>query len=182
MANYPFATIDDFDDVESLNHHRRATALGVPEEDVLRALRAMSRDNGRTPMQWDDGPHAGFTTGEPWLPVNPDHDIVNVAAQRGRPGSVLEHYRRLIRLRHEEPAVALGSFRLLAPDDEHLFAFSREHGDTTLVVLANLSGETVDLPDDVRALCEDAPTVLGDGSGGRLGPWESRVHRARAGA
>jgi len=178
MANHPFATIDDFDDIESLNHYRRSVALGVPPEEVLASLRAMSRDNGRTPMQWDAGPAAGFTTGVPWRPVNPDHTEVNVAEQRERPGSVLHHYRDLIRLRHEEPAVVEGAFALLAADHEHLFAFTRESEDATLVVMANLSGEPVALPDDVREAAAGSELLLGDaGDDGALGPWQSRVHR-----
>ncbi|MCR1781590.1 alpha-glucosidase [Nocardioides carbamazepini] len=177
MANYPFTTIEDFDDIESVNHYRRSVALGVAPEDVLVSLRAMSRDNGRTPMQWDDGPQAGFTRGRPWRPVNPDHVDVNVAAQREVPGSVLHHYRDLIRLRHEEPVVVEGTFSLLAAEHDHLFAFTREHGDTTLVVVANLSSGRVGLPDDVREACEGAALVLGERAAGVLDPWESRVLR-----
>ncbi|MEI4872857.1 hypothetical protein Q8G47_29470, partial [Klebsiella pneumoniae] len=78
--------------------------------------RHKSRDNARTPVQWDATAHAGFTTGEPWLPVNPDHVEVNVAAQEHDPDSVLGHYRRLIRFRHDEPVVARGDFAMLVPE------------------------------------------------------------------
>src|SRR4051794_25236118 len=108
MANYPFAGVGDFRDVESVNHYADAVAAGEPVEAVLASLRAMSRDNARTPVQWDASPSAGFTTGTPWLPVNPDHVEWNAAAQRNDPHSVLAHYRRLIALRHDEPVVALG--------------------------------------------------------------------------
>ena len=76
-------------------------------------------------MQWDDSPHAGFTTGEPWLSVNPNHTEINAAAQYDDPDSVFHHYRRLIELRHDEPAVAHGDFTMLVPDHEQLYAFTR---------------------------------------------------------
>ena len=118
MANYPFATLDDFPDLESLNHYVHAVSAGEDPAHVLAALRKMSRDNARTPVQWDASPSAGFTTGTPWLPVNPDHGEWNAAAPAGRPESVLAHYRRLIALRHDEPVVALGDFAMLLPDHE----------------------------------------------------------------
>jgi oligo-1,6-glucosidase len=144
MANAPFSSIDDFRDIESLNHYRDVVGTGRAEPDaVLAALRAMSRDNARTPMQWDASPSAGFTTGEPWIPVNPDHVEVNVAAQRDDPDSVLAHYRRLIRLRHEEPAVVEGDFTMLLPHDERVYAFTRRLADVELLVLGNFSADVV---------------------------------------
>ncbi|MCW2532562.1 MAG: malL, partial [Blastococcus sp.] len=110
MANFPFAGVDDFRDLESVNHFATAMVAGEDPTAVLAALRRMSRDNARTPVQWDASPSAGFTTGTPWLPVNPDHVEWNAAAQRDDPTSVLAHYRRLIALRHENPVVALGEF------------------------------------------------------------------------
>ena len=121
----PFGSIADFRDIESLNHYAVAVARGEDPEHVLAALRAMGRDNARTPMQWDASPHAGFTTGTPWIAVNPDHPEVNAAAQVDDPGSVFSHYRRLISLRHTEPAVAHGDFTMLLPDDDAVYAFTR---------------------------------------------------------
>ena len=125
MANHPFAGIDDFRDVESVNHFATAMVAGEDPAAVLAALRRMSRDNARTPVQWDDTENAGFTAGTPWLPVNPDHGEWNAAAQRGRPDSVLAHYRRLIALRHTLPVVALGDFTMVLPEHEHVYAFTR---------------------------------------------------------
>ncbi|HVH24223.1 MAG TPA: alpha-glucosidase, partial [Pseudonocardia sp.] len=105
MTNTPFAGATDFRDIESINYFAAAGALGREPGEVLAALRAKGRDNARTPMQWDASPHAGFTTGTPWLPVNPDHREWNAAAQRDDPASVLAHYRKLIELRHENPVV-----------------------------------------------------------------------------
>jgi oligo-1,6-glucosidase len=91
MTNAPFAGVDDFRDVESLNHHRAALQRGEDPDRVLAALRTMSRDNARTPMQWDASEHAGFTTGTPWIPVNPNHAEINVEAALADPSSVLAH-------------------------------------------------------------------------------------------
>ena len=85
----------------------------------------MGRDNARTPMQWDAGPHAGFTTGEPWLGVNPNHVEINAEAARADPDSVFHHYRQLIELRHALPVVAHGDFTMLLEDDERVYAFTR---------------------------------------------------------
>ncbi|WP_234347275.1 alpha-glucosidase [Streptomyces specialis] len=181
MANYPFRSLEEFRDIESLNHYREATAAGEDPARVLEGLRARSRDNARTPMQWDASRHAGFTTGTPWLPVNPDHREINAEAQVADPHSVFHHYRRLIQLRHTEPAVAHGDFHMLAPDDERLYAFVRRHEDsgTELLVLGNFSGDPIalDLPDDwtgAETLITNAPPP---GAPGALGPWEARVRR-----
>ncbi|MBB5959536.1 oligo-1,6-glucosidase [Saccharothrix tamanrassetensis] len=141
MTNAPFESVEDMRDVESLNYHRMAVAAGHDPEEVLRGLRAMGRDNARTPVQWDAGRHAGFTTGEPWMPVNPNHRWLNAEAQYDDPRSVFHHYRRLIRLRHEHPVVALGDFHMLLPDDPHIYAYERTLDGTRLLVVANLSGE-----------------------------------------
>ena len=103
----------------------------------------MSRDNARTPMQWDDTEHAGFTDGEPWIAVNPNHTEVNAAAAVADPDSVFHHYRRLIELRKSEPAVAHGDFTMLLADDPVVYAFTRRLGDTELLVVANFSGDPV---------------------------------------
>ncbi|MDP9436029.1 MAG: alpha-glucosidase [Actinomycetota bacterium] len=185
MANAPFASIDDFRDIESLNHHAHTVGAGLArEEDVLAALRAQSRDNARTPMQWDATPSAGFTTGTPWIAVNPDHTQVNVAAQRDDPDSVLAHYRRLVRLRHEEPVVVEGDFTMLLPDDPRVYAFTRRLGDVELLVLGNVSGTTAPAPVPGAAAWAACEVLVGRvGAPGTdaeplvLAPWEGRVYR-----
>jgi oligo-1,6-glucosidase len=184
MTNMPFASIADFRDIESLNHYAAAVARGDDPQHVLAALRAMSRDNARTPVQWDASPHAGFTTGTPWIEVNPNYPEINAAAQVDDPGSVFSHYRRLIALRHSEPAVAHGDFTMLLPDDEDVYAFTRRHGATELLVLGNFSGK--DLSAEVDGW-DGAELVLGNYPDGaadvaELRPWEARVYRrAQAG-
>jgi oligo-1,6-glucosidase len=189
MTNFPFTSLDQFRDIDAVNYHRLATSRGVPEAQVLAALRARSRDNARTPMQWDAGPNAGFTTGVPWLPVNPNHREINAAAQVGDPDSVFAHYRRLIRLRHERPVVAYGDFTMLLPHDERIYAFTRRYGRDELLVLANFGAEPVGADHPELAGWADAPVVLGnyperDGPPPTplaLRPWEARVHARTVG-
>jgi oligo-1,6-glucosidase len=139
----------------------------------------MSRDNARTPVQWDASPNAGFTTGTPWLPVNPDHVEWNAAAQRDDPWSVLAHYKRLIALRHEDPVVALGDFAMLLPEHDDVYAFTRTLDGGVLLVVCNLSRTPYPL---ARLLPEAAGgrLVLGnlpDEDPEVLRPWEARVLR-----
>ncbi|MEX5306521.1 alpha-glucosidase [Kocuria sp. CPCC 205258] len=187
MTNAPFETIEDFRDIESVNHYRHAVAAGADPAGVLRGLRWSSRDNARTPVQWTAGANAGFTTGTPWIAVNPNHDEVNAETARAEPHSVFHHYRRLIELRHTEPVVALGDFTMLAPHHEQLYAFTRRLEDVELLVLANVSGEEVrtDLPEGwagAELLIGNRPDGVVPGDEGLLRPWEARVHRRTRGA
>ncbi len=184
MTNAPLQHIEDFRDIESLNHYAEAIAAGQGLQQVMAGLRAMGRDNARTPMQWDASEHAGFTTGTPWIAVNPNHAEINAQAALADPGSVLHHYRRLIELRHSEPAVAQGDFTMLLPEDRQVYAFTRRLGDVELLVLANVSGEAaeVELADadawaSSELLLSNCPARPGLG----LEPWEARVHRRRLG-
>ncbi|MGY1642143.1 alpha-glucosidase [Geodermatophilus sp. SYSU D00703] len=179
MANAPFASLDDFRDVESLNHYAQAVAHGEDPGTVLAAMRRMGRDNARTPVQWDASSNAGFTAGTPWIAVNPDHVEWNAQAQRADPHSVFAHHKRLIALRHELPVVATGDFTMLLPDHDSVYAFTRGLDGDRLLVVCNLSGHEYRLaellPDAV-----DADLVLGNLPGGDpavLRPWEARVLR-----
>jgi oligo-1,6-glucosidase len=181
MTNAPFAAVHDFRDIESLNHYAEAVAAGEEPGAVLDALRAKSRDNARTPFQWDGSEHAGFTTGSPWIAVNPNHAEINAEAALADPDSVLAHYQRLIELRHTEPVVAHGDFTMLLARDEHLYAFTRRLDDVELLVLANFSGarREADVPD--AAGWTGAELLLGNVADPAreliLEPWEARVYR-----
>src|SRR3954452_3963071 len=118
MTNAPLERVTDLRDIESLNHYAERVALGGDPQAVLAEIRPMSRDNARTPMQWDASAKAGFTTGEPWIAVNPNHAEITPAAAVAAPDSVYHHYRRLHELRHTEPVVALGDFTMLLARDE----------------------------------------------------------------
>ena len=161
MTNAHYTSPSQYADIESVNWAREALERGVPEDQVVRSLAVKSRDNARTPMQWDGSQHAGFTTGTPWLPVNPNHAEINAEAAEADPDSVFHHYRRLIDLRHGLPVVVHGDYRLLAPEDEQVFAYLRTSEGERLLVVANLSGSpaTLDLGDDAALL--DGEVVLG---------------------
>ncbi|TAM70475.1 MAG: alpha-glucosidase [Microbacteriaceae bacterium] len=183
MTNVPFRSIEDFRDIESLNHYAEAAGIvGVSPADVLAALRRTSRDNARTPVQWSDAPNAGFTDGTPWIAVNPNYTQINAAVQRDDENSVLAYYRALIELRHRDPVVSHGTFDMLLADHPSVFAYTRTLGDRQLLVLVNLSGEpaTYELPD--AELWSESELVLGNLPGatpvtdGRLAPWQSEVY------
>ena len=126
QTNTVFTGIDSYRDLESINHYRERVGVGDDPEAVLAGLPANSRDNARTPVQWDAGPQAGFTTGTPWIDVTPNYTEINAASQVGVPGSVFEHYRALIALRHADDAVALGTFRLFDAEDAGSWTILRE--------------------------------------------------------
>jgi len=178
MTNQSFVDRSQFRDIESLGWYDVAVGAGLPPAVALANVASRSRDNARTPMQWDASPNAGFSTGDPWLPVNANHDVVNAAAAWADADSVLHHYRALISLRHDLAVVREGRFDLLLPHDEHLFCFTRTWGDEVLLVLANWSSGEIPLPDGLPNLT-GASLLLGthvDG-GAVLRPWESRILR-----
>lgn len=145
MTNYPFETVEDFRDVESINAYRELTQSGVvAPEDMLKFLRYKSRDNARTPVQWDNTPNAGFTTGTPWIDVNPNYWQINAAEQLNREDSVFRFYQKLIRLRHENEIIAYGSYELILPDHPQLFAYTRQWEGKKLLVVCNLTGKAAE--------------------------------------
>ena len=185
MTNVPFASADDFLDIESVNYYRMAVESGSDAEEVLAALRLGSRDNARSPMQWDAGPHAGFTTGTPWARVDAQrHRGQRRGCASPTSDSVFHHYRRLIALRHSEPAVAEGDFTMLAADHPTLYAFTRRHHDTVLLVVANFSADELALDDALGDVSgwSDAELVLGNldeppSVTAPLRAWEARILR-----
>lgn len=180
MTNAPLTEIGHYHDVESLNYHTLATAAGVSAADVLRSLAAKSRDHARTPVQWDDGEHAGFTIGTPWSAVNPNHTTINAEAARRDPSSVFAHFQRLITLRHEDEVVREGRFELLLPEHDQIWAFTRTLSGQTLLVLANCSSEAAAIPMDSLPNLNGANVVLGTheySAPAVLAPWESRILR-----
>ena len=137
MTNYPFRLPQDHKDLEAVNYYRNVLETRGDETAALAGLAKISRDNARTPMQWDVGPNAGFTAGDPWLPVNPNYTWLNAAAQIDAIDSVFAHYQALIRLRHELPILVDGDFTPLMADDPQIWAYTRATPRGRLLVIAN---------------------------------------------
>ena len=142
MTNVAFDSINDYRDIETLNFYREwAIDRAQPEDLVMAAIHAKSRDNARTPMQWTGERQAGFTSGKPWIKLNPNYTQINAAEQLIDTDSVLHYYRRLIALRREHPIVTYGSYELLLEMHEQIYAFLRKLADERWLVILNFSAE-----------------------------------------
>lgn len=140
MTNTVFNSVDDFRDLESVNAYRELIESGLyTKEDMFPKIAHKSRDNARTPMPWDTSENAGFTTGTPWLALNPNYNKINVADQLKREDSVFHYYQKLIKLRKEYEIIVYGKYELLLSDDEHIFAYVRTLGNQKLLVVCNFS-------------------------------------------
>ena len=147
MTNTTFNSLSDYRDLESINAYHQL----VDEEHLVdgktmsRYLAIHSRDNARTPMQWDDSKNAGFSDAEPWIAVNPNYSEINAKAALADPSSVFYHYQKLIQMRHDLPVMTEGKFALVNGNefDEQVFAYTRDDGETTLLVVANFTKETI---------------------------------------
>ncbi|MCV7179334.1 alpha-glucosidase [Mycolicibacterium sphagni] len=185
MTNYPFSSARDHQDLEAVNYYTSVVELSGDEIAALAGLGAMSRDNARTPMQWGPGHNAGFTSGEPWMPVNPNHTWLNAESQFTAPDSVFAHYQELIRLRHELPILVHGDLTPLMAADPQIWAYSRRAPESAILVIANCGREprTVDvgaewigaglllgnLPDTPGALTSTSLQLAG---------WDARIYAA----
>ena len=136
--------ISQYVDVESINLYKAYTAAGWSHNAVMEAIYARGRDNARTPMQWTAGENAGFTTGTPWLPVNENHNQVNAEAELADPDSVFHYYQKLIALRKEYDIFRDGWFELLDPDNEKVFAYTRDTETAHMLVVCNFTAQTLD--------------------------------------
>ncbi len=174
--------IEAYDDLEIKNMYAERIAQGCAHDDIMASIYARGRDNARTPMQWSDGPYAGFSQAEPWLPVNPNYTAINVQAALADPDSVFYFYQRLIALRKQYPVFRDGTFTLLDPEDEKRFAYTRDTGEEHLLVVCNFTAE--ELPEVCPALFRDAATLLANypDPSGPLRPYETRMlYRKTAG-
>ncbi|MFP4618155.1 MAG: alpha-glucosidase [Spirochaetaceae bacterium] len=196
MTNAAFPDISDYRDVATHNYFHRATEEeGKSIEEAMEVVRHRSRDNGRTPMQWDGSANAGFTDGSPWIAVQSNHREVNVEREIADPDSILHYYRRLIAIRRERPTVVYGGYEDLLPEDEALYLFRRIGEEEILYVFLNFSARTRRVPDHairpadggtlVIANYADAAqrlsvVVYGEREGADIGcalrPFEARVY------
>lgn len=182
MTDAHFGSIDQYRDVETLGYWHRAVDLdGRDPDEVMAGVRYISRDNARTPVQWTAGDNAGFTTGTPWLAVNPNYAEINAQTQVGVPGSVFEFHAALCRLRHELPVLTDGSIELLDADHPRLWWVRRRLDGVTLDAVANMSPAPLDLAEASQPLPEGrvvlsniVPVADDEVTAHRLAPWEVR--------
>lgn len=185
MTNAAFETISDYRDVETLNYYGQSQLQGKPNDRIMAAIRAKSRDNARTPMQWNGGPQAGFTTGEPWIKVNPNYTEVNVELAMKDPKSIYHYYRQLIALRKQHKALVYGEYKLLLPLDPDLYVYTRTLEQGTILVILNFFDDMprMEWPKHLRGLkrellisnYEPVPDERQDQI--ELRPYEARVYR-----
>lgn len=176
MTNVQYP-IEDYEDLETLNMYHERKKQGYQEEGIMRSIHAKSRDNARTPMQWDASDNAGFTTGTPWLKVNPNYIEINAKDNLEDPDSVFACYQKLIALRKSYPVFVDGHFRLLLEEDENFFAYMREDENSELLVVANFFDQQVNLPleldlQDYTILYQNYK----DTSGNLYRPYEARIY------
>lgn len=151
MTNVPFGGIEDFRDIESINAFHELTEAGIMEADrMMECIRYKSRDNARTPFQWDDSENAGFTTGTPWIMVNPNYQKINAKEQMARKDSVFHYYQKLIQLRKQYDIIVYGTYQLLSPDSRELYVYTRELDGQKLLTICNFTKKEVafQIPDE----------------------------------
>ncbi len=173
MTNAGFTSIDEYRDVESLNYYKIMLANGVSESEALKILAAKSRDNGRTPVQWNGDKNAGFTTGEPWISPAKNYRSINAELEGASPDSILDFYKKLIALRKEYSVISDGEFIPVEETDERLFVYKRALENEELYVICNLSSDELDYNIDSGGellLCNY------ENPGTRLAPYEVRAY------
>lgn len=144
MTNAPFDKIEDFRDLDSINAYHELTEKGIfTKEEILRRIRYKGRDNARTPFQWNEEENAGFTTGTPWIMVNPNYKEINAKEQLAREDSVFHYFQKLIRLRKEHEVIVYGTYDLLLPESKEIYAYTRTLGETQLLVICNFTDSQV---------------------------------------
>ncbi|MDC3418591.1 glycoside hydrolase family 13 protein [Aquibacillus salsiterrae] len=187
MTNVRFDRIEDYNDVAIKNLYENEREEGKSHDEIMPVIWKNGRDNSRTPMQWNDSNQAGFTTGTPWLKVNPNYNEINVEKELQDPNSVYHYYKEMIRLRKQEDVLIYGSYDLILESDESIYAYTRTLGDETMLVIVNLFPEetTFQLPetiDSANALLRLANYPVEKGEDMRsfvLQPYEARVYQIR---
>ena len=176
MTNVYFDRLEDYRDIESINAYHQYVDSGlVTPEKMMSYLKLISRDNARTPMQWNSSKNAGFTTGTPWINVNPNYTAINTEAALADPDSVFYYYQKLLRLRHSLPIVVYGTFHGLLEDSETIYAYTRTLDDQTLTIACNFTD--TEQPCDLfeNGFSEELISNYKEHKAGLLQPYEARV-------
>lgn len=178
MTNVQFETIEEYNDVSAKNMYRERMANGETHEAIMQDLWATSRDNSRTPMQWSEEANAGFTTGTPWIGMNPNYTEINVDLQIADDNSILNYYKSMIQLRKSHEALVYGAYDLILEDHAQVYAYTRTLGDVQFLIVSNLTKESASI-EDLYDLVKDAKIVLSnsDSEGLELAAFEARVYQ-----
>lgn len=181
MTNAYMENIADYRDIESLNAYKELTTKeNIPAKTVMGYIKAVGRDNARTPMQWDASDNGGFTSGTPWLQVNKNYKTINAAAQVNDPDSVFAYYKKLIALRHTNEVMVNGVYDVLIPDYPQIYAYTRTLGDKQLLVLCNDSDTNAAIPAEIQEKIHAAKNILiqnyKDTDESTLRPYEAVVY------
>lgn len=178
MTNCPVSTIEEVDDIESINMYHERLSQGYTKEAIIASINAKGRDNARTPMQWDETANAGFTTGTPWLHVNPNYPEINVKQSLADKDSVFYTYKKLIELRKEHALIVWGDYQLLEETAEEVFAYCREYAGEKWLVVANISAfeQTFTIEEEIKeVLIHNYQTTLPKNGEVQLQPYEAFV-------
>jgi oligo-1,6-glucosidase len=185
MTNVRFPSLKDYNDLEIHNMYReRVTDGGADPAQVMESIYVKGRDNARTPMQWDDGANAGFTTGQPWLKLNPNYMTINAKAALEDPESIFYYYQQLIRLRKNHDIIVYGSYELILDEHEQIYAYKRSFGSDRLLVLLNFTDREASyelterdfLDHEGVRLIDNYNTISHTGAKGVLRPYEAEVY------
>ena len=178
-TNVHYTSLDQYEDLESINAYHQLVEQEkiVSGPTMLKYLSHISRDNARTPMQWDNTTNAGFSQAKPWFALNPNYTTINAAAEIGQPDSVFSYYQRLIALRHNSDLIVHGSYEELDPDDDQVFAYRRHYQGQTLLVISNFTDQTVTRDYQQATATEKLIGNYADDQGTTLRPYETKVYR-----
>lgn len=178
MTNVHYTKLSQYEDLESINFYHELVEQKklVDGPTMLKYLAHMSRDNARTPMQWDATPNAGFTAGTPWFDLNPNYTQINAKAALADQNSVFYYYQKLIKLRHETAVIRYGTYEEVDPDDDEVFTFRRHYQSQTLLVMTNFTDQTVRRDYQQATANELLISNYDDDQGQTLRPYESKVY------
>ncbi|HCX24253.1 MAG TPA: alpha-glucosidase, partial [Cytophagales bacterium] len=183
MTNINFDSIEQYQDIAAINGYEKVKSEGGDLDQYMAELKFLSRDNGRTPMQWDDTENAGFTTGNPWLPVNSNYREINVEVQQNESNSCLSHFKEMIDLRLKTPALIYGAYEMVEPNHETVYAYTRSYNDQQYLVVLNFSDQTssIDLSNfDLSDVSINNYQVLNkEGSTLNLEPYQAVIFKTK---
>lgn len=186
MTNAKFDSIEDYNDVSAKNAYRIGLAEGKTHEELMAPIWINGRDNSRTPMQWSAEEGAGFTSGTPWLKLNPNYKTINVAAQQQDEHSILNYYKKMIKLRKADQLLVYGKYELILPEDEQVYAYTREWNGEKAVIIVNMFGHEaqITLPEALAGyrfelVLSNLHTAAAYEQHITLAPYEARVYRSR---